>query len=236
MPQPVSYHDFADDRRLFDIPNFLDVASNTAFLVAGLGGLIVVLNRRTAFEHAVERWPYAIFFVGIVLTAFGSGYYHLAPDNERLFWDRLPMTIAFMSLISSQIVDRVNVRVGIALLPPLLLLGGATVVYWITTERAGAGNLVPYAVLQAYTVVAAFVIALLHYSRYTRGNDIFWVFAAYVGAKILEILDRPVLALGHLVSGHTLKHLAAAIAAVVVIRMLMLRRVRSFPVSAAAET
>ena len=226
VPQPLSYHEFADDRRLFDIPNFLDVASNAAFLFAGVGGLIVALNPRTAFEYACERWPYAIFFIGIALTAFGSGYYHLAPDNERLFWDRLPMTIAFMSLISSQVVDRLNVRAGIALLLPLLLIGGASVVYWIATERGGSGNLVPYAVLQGYTVVVALVIASLHPSRYTRGNDIFWAFAAYLSAKILEILDRPVLALGHLVSGHTLKHLAAAISAVVVLRMLMLRRFR----------
>lgn len=229
VPQPASYHHFADQRHIFTISNFSDVASNTGFLLAGLGGLVVVLHPRTSFEHASERWPYAIFFIGVALTAIGSGYYHLAPDNERLFWDRLPMTIAFMSLISAQIVDRISIRAGLVLLSPLLLVGAASVGYWISTERAGVGNLVPYGVLQAYAVVMLLAIAVLYPSRYTRGGYVYWVFAAYVVAKILEIFDKPVLALGHLVSGHTLKHVAAAIAGVVVLRMLMLRRVQGFP-------
>lgn len=79
--------------------------------------------------------------MGLLLTAAGSAYYHLLPDNERLFWDRLPMTIAFMSLIVAQIVDRISVRAGLALLAPMLLVGVASVVYWLATERAGAGTL-----------------------------------------------------------------------------------------------
>jgi len=226
VPQPLSYHDFADQRSFFGIPNFFDVTSNAAFLIAGVAGLIVTLDRRTVFAQQVERWPYAVFFVGVALTAFGSGYYHLAPDNERLVWDRLPMTIAFMSLISALIVDRISIRAGVALLVPLLLTGTASVFYWIATERAGAGNLVPYAVLQGYSVIAALLMAYLYPSRYTRGGDIYSVFVAYVSAKVLEGLDLPILELGHLVSGHTLKHLAAAMAAVFVLRMLNLRRLQ----------
>jgi hypothetical protein len=224
MPQPTEYHDFADQRHLFGIANFLDVASNAGFLLAGIAGLFVALRPSTLFEHNSERWPYAIFFVGLVLTALGSGYYHLLPDNERLFWDRLPMTIAFMSLIAAQIVDRISIRAGLALLLPMLLIGAASVVYWLATERAGAGNVVPYGILQAYSVVILLAIAWLYPSRYTRGNDIYWVFMAYVIAKILETFDKDLLAIGHLVSGHTLKHVAAAIAGLVVLRMLMLRR------------
>jgi hypothetical protein len=229
VPQPASYHDFADQRILFSVSNFFDVASNAGFLLVGLGGLAVVLAPRTAFEHASERWPYAVFFVGVALTAIGSGYYHLAPDNETLFWDRLPMTVAFMSLISAQIVDRISIRAGLVLLLPALLVGVVSVVYWLATERAGVGNLVPYALLQGYSVVMLFAIAVLYPSRYTRGGDVYWVFAAYVMAKILETFDQHVLALGQLVSGHTLKHIAAAIAGIVVLRMLMLRRVQVFP-------
>jgi hypothetical protein len=81
----------------------------------------------------------------------------------------------------------------------------------------------PYGVLQGYSVVILLVITWLHPSRYTRGNDIYWVFAAYVAAKLFEWLDNEILALGNLVSGHTLKHLAAAAAGFVVCRMLMLR-------------
>jgi hypothetical protein len=232
MPQPPTYHDFADRRGLFGIANFLDVASNVGFLLVALAGLAVVARPRTHFALDRERWPYAVFFAGMLLTAVGSGYYHLAPDNERLFWDRLPMTIAFMSLIAAQVSDRISVRGGLILLLPMLLVGAASVLYWRATERAGMGNVVPYGVLQAYSVVMLLLIAVLQPSRYTRGNDVYWVFAAYAGAKILELFDREVWAFGHVVSGHTLKHIAAAAGGLVICRMLLLRSDR---VPAAAE-
>jgi hypothetical protein len=224
-PQPIDYHDFADQRSMFGLANFLDVASNAGFLVVGLAGLVIALRRGTEFERPAERLPYAVFFIGVALTAAGSGYYHLAPDNERLFWDRLPMTIAFMSLIAAQITERISVRAGLALLAPMLVVGAASVVYWIFTERAGAGNVIPYVVLQAYAVVALLLIALTRRSRYTRGADIYWVFAGYVAAKVLEFLDHQVLDFSGLASGHSLKHLVAALAGLLVCRMLMLRRI-----------
>jgi predicted membrane channel-forming protein YqfA (hemolysin III family) len=223
IPQPAAYHDFADRRAGFGIENVLDVVSNVGFLLAGIAGLVVVLRPRTRFEFAAERWPYGIFFLSLLLTAAGSAYYHLAPDNERLFWDRLPITIALMALIAAQLVDRVSARAGLALLVPMLLAGAGSAVYWIATERAGAGNLVPYVVLQGYAVVILLVLALLLPSRYTRGSDVYWVFAAYVIAKLMELFDRELFALGNLVSGHTLKHLAAAVAGFVVCRMLLRR-------------
>ena len=190
MPQPLAYHDFADHREMHGVANFLDVASNAAFVLAGLAGCWVVLRPRTVFASNAERWPYAVFFVGVVLTGLGSAYYHLVPDNERLFWDRLPMTIAFMSLVAAQVVDRIDARRGLALLLPMLVVGAASVLYWRATERAGAGNVMPYAVLQGYSVVILFLLALLQPSRYTRGSDVYWVFAGYVIAKLLETFDR----------------------------------------------
>ena len=226
LPQPLGYHDFADDRHLHGVDNFLDVASNVAFVLAGLVGIYVVSRRATVFETGVERWPYAVFFVGVVLTGVGSAWYHLLPDNESLFWDRLPMTIAFMSLVAAQVGDRINPRLGITLLLPMLAVGAASVVYWRVTERAGEGNVIPYAVLQGYSVVILFLLAWLQPSRYTRGNDIYWVFTGYVVAKVLETFDRQLFELGHVASGHTLKHIAAAIAALLVCRMLWLRRLQ----------
>jgi len=227
MPQPLPYHDFADHRTMLGVANFLDVVSNAAFVLAGLAGLVVVMRRGTAFAADIERWPYAVFFAGMVLTGLGSAYYHLMPENESLFWDRLPMTVAFMSLVAAQVVDRIDTRTGLVLLLPMLLIGAASVLYWRATERAGAGNVIPYAVLQFYAVVILFLLAKLQPSRYTRGNDIYWVFAGYVLAKLLETFDRPLYELGHVTSGHTLKHIAAAIAGLVVARMLYLRKLQS---------
>ena len=226
VPQPLAYHRFADQRDVFGVHNFFDVVSNLAFLISGIAGLVVVFGRRAHFEFRSERWPYAVFFLGVLLTALGSGYYHLAPDNESLFWDRLPMTIAFMGLVSSQIVDRINIRAGLALLIPMLLLGSASVVYWRATERAGVGNVLPYGILQGYSVVIVLLLAMLSPSRYTRGNDLYWVFGWYVLSKLLETFDAQVLALASVVSGHTLKHVAAAMAGVTVCYMLMHRTLK----------
>jgi hypothetical protein len=223
MPQPLSYHEFVDRRAFFGIANFLDVASNIGFVIPGAIGLIVTLNPRTVFASDIERVPYLVFFVGMLLTAIGSSYYHLAPDNERLFWDRLPMTIAFMSLIAAQLCERISVRAGIALLLPMLGVGAASVFYWRASERAGEGNVIPYGILQGYSVVILLLIAMLLPSRYTRERDIYWVFGWYVVAKILEAIDQHLFALGNLVSGHTLKHLAAGAAGLVVCRMLLRR-------------
>jgi hypothetical protein len=176
LPQPLAYHHFAYRRDVFGIHNFFDVLSNLGFLISGLAGLVIVFGGRGRFEFRRERWPYAVFFLGVLLTAVGSGYYHLAPDNESLVWDRLPMTIAFMGLVSSQIVDRINIRAGLVLLVPMLLVGSASVIYWWATERAGVGNVLPYGILQGYSVVIVLLLALLSPSRYTRRNDLYWVF------------------------------------------------------------
>jgi hypothetical protein len=223
VPQPLDYHDFADQRDALGIDNFLDVVSNVAFLLAGLAGLFVVFSGRAHFEFPAERWPYAVFFLGVLLTAAGSAWYHLAPDNETLFWDRLPMTIAFMGLVSSQIVERISVRAGLVLLGPMLVVGMASVVYWIVSERMGAGNVLPYALLQGYAVIVLLMMAVLLPSRYTRANDLYVIFGWYVLAKVLEHFDAQVLAYSHAVSGHSLKHVAAAVAGFVTCRMLMQR-------------
>jgi len=114
VPQPLSYHDFADQRSWLGIANFGDVSSNLLFAIAGLLGLIFLwrTSETPLFVDPRERWPYIFVFLGLFLTAFGSSYYHLAPDNARLVWDRLPMTFAFMGLVSAMLAERVSVDVA----------------------------------------------------------------------------------------------------------------------------
>jgi hypothetical protein len=85
VPQPASYHDFADQRSLFGVPNLMDVASNLPFLFVGVWGLLAVLGRESSstFLTRTERWPYAVFFLGVALTCFGSSYYHPIPTTRR---------------------------------------------------------------------------------------------------------------------------------------------------------
>ncbi len=228
IPQPQSYHNFADQRSFLGIPNFADVVSNVPFAVFGFWGLVWWLRSNsepnsTHFVDSRERWPYLLVFVGVLLTAFGSSYYHLEPSNARLVWDRLPMTIAFMAIVAALIAERIDVRLGLWLLPILLLLGMGSVLQWYVSELRGTGDLRFYGTVQAYSVLFLF-IALLLPTRYTRSSDLAIVAGFYVLAKVLETLDKPIFELGHIVSGHTLKHLAAATAGYWILRMLQKRR------------
>ncbi|MGB2670990.1 MAG: hypothetical protein WCA94_14395 [Candidatus Acidiferrum sp.] len=225
IPQPQSYHHFADQRSWLGIPNFGDVASNLLFAVAGVWGLIFLSTRRghDQFLDARERWAYILIFWGLLLTAFGSSYYHLAPDNARLVWDRLPMTLAFMGLVSAMISERVSVPIGFYLLPLLSVTGAGSVVWWWHTETLGAGDLRFYAAVQVYAVLILPVLLLLP-PRYTRSSDFAVVFGFYVLAKIFETEDRQIFSLDqHTISGHSLKHLAAGAAGFWILLMLQKR-------------
>jgi hypothetical protein len=233
IPQPASYHDFADHRAWLGIPNFGDVASNLPFALAGLWGLWFLLKQasRELFVEARERWPYLLVACGLVLTAVGSSYYHLAPDNARLVWDRLPMTVVFMSLVAAMIAERISLRAGLALLPVLLAIGASSVWLWYASELRGAGDLRFYGAVQAYAGIVLLLV-LLFPARYTRGSDLGTILMFYVAAKLLETFDRPVFAVLHVVSGHTVKHLAAGMAGFWILRMVKLRT----PISQANET
>ena len=211
----------------FGIANCLNVVSNLPFLVVGLAGLIFVLraawHQQSVFVAGVEKWPYVFCFGGVALAAFGSGYFHLAPDGARLMWDRLPITLVFMSLLAATIVERISARTGVLLLLPLLLTGILSAVFWRWSVLQGAENVVPYAIVQYGSILAIAAMALTLPSRYTHGTDIWSVIGCYAAAKLAEVLDAPVYALGQVVSGHTLKHLIAACAAWWLLRMLKLR-------------
>ena len=228
IPQNPAYHQFADQRTFFGIPNCLNVISNVPFLLVGglaLASLFPRLDqgRRSAFVHPLERWPYAAFFLGVAITSAGSTYYHLAPSNDTLIWDRLPMTVAFVSFFAAVVAERISLKVGIGLLAPLILIGVSSVGYWNLTEIHGRGDLRPYGYVQAYPLLGVPLIILLFPASYTRTADLLAVGGIYVLAKLFELLDRPIFDLGHVVSGHTLKHLTAAVSAYWALRMLRLR-------------
>jgi hypothetical protein len=174
-----------------------------------------------------DAWPYLAFFIGVALVSAGSAYYHWAPSNDRLLWDRLPMSIAFMAFCSAIIADRIDAKAGnVWLLPMLIGLGLVSLVYWNWTESLGRGDLRFYGFVQFYPMIAIPAICLLFPEyRYLSGRCIALVAGWYALSKLLEHFDREVFdVLRHSVSGHTLKHLAAATAALVVLRMLLARR------------
>jgi hypothetical protein len=217
LRQPQSYHQFADGRTLAGIPNCLNVISNAGFLVAGLLGLwhLAMSDR---FIEPRERAAYVVFFLGVCATCFGSSYYHWAPKDATLAWDRLPMTLAFMSLLSAVIAERISVNVGARLLWPLVAAGAFSVAWWRWT-----GNLWPYMASQYFSIFLIGWLMLVFPPSYSRSGDLLAVTALYGLAKVAEGLDARIYALTGWISGHTLKHLIAAGAVYWLLRMLRRR-------------
>ena len=190
-------------------------------------GFVFILgsNSSSSFRDSREPIPWLFFFLGLFLTAFGSAYYHLHPGNATLVWDRLPMTIAFTSLIAALFAERISLRSGLFALCPLVLLGASSVFYWRLSELRGFGDLRFYFSVQAYSFLMVLLCFFLFLPRYTRSRDLGVAAAFYFAAVLLEHFDHQVYsALGHLVSGHTLKHLAASASGYWILRMLSLRR------------
>lgn len=228
IPQPLAYHSFADQRDYLGIANFWNVISNLPFAVIGLWGLVFLLKSDSAQtnEHFIdprERWLYLFVFVGLLLTAVGSSYYHLDPNNARLVWDRLPMTIAFMSMVAAVIADRISLRLSLWLLPIFLFVGVSSVLQWYASETRGTGDLRFYAAVQVYSALILLVAPFIP-THYSHGSDVWMVLGFYILAKVFETLDKRIFAIGHTVSGHTLKHLAAATAGYCILRMVQKRR------------
>jgi hypothetical protein len=203
LPQDRSYHLFADDRTLFGIPNFLDVASNLLFCAVGLWGLVLFLRNRARFPFGEAVLG---FVVGVFLTGLGSAYFHWRPNNDTLVWDRLPMSVAFMSFAALIIFERISESWGRRLLMPLLVAGVGSILFW-----AWRDDLRIYTIVQFYPILALPIILLVTKGPGTR---YYWLLLlCYVVAKILEALDIPIFnLLGTVCSGHTLKHVAAAAA------------------------
>jgi hypothetical protein len=223
IAQDPSYHNFADSRHFFGVTNFWNVASNLPFLLVGLAGLGVVVGRPALVGSSYLRWPWIMFFSGLVLTAFGSGYFHLAPSNSTLVWDRLAMTISFAGFITIVIGEYFSPRIASGLLVPFALVGVLSVLYWGSTESAGRGDLRPYVVVQFLPVlIIPAILAVRH--RTSDLTPALWVMiGAYVLAKTLEFFDARIYEITGILSGHTLKHVAAALAPLAMIRTLLRR-------------
>ena len=215
LPQDRAYHDFADQRELLGIPNLQDVASNMAFLIIGIAGIVVWGRRRT--EGMAISW--LILFIAVALVFFGSGYYHWAPDNDSLFWDRLPMTIGFMALFVALISEHASETAERFLLVPAVVVGVSSALWWHFTNDLRFYFWVQYTPL----VCIPFVLAVFP-GRYTHRMYLLYALGLYVLAKFAELWDRQIYALtGNLFSGHTLKHLLAAGGVLMILVMLKRR-------------
>jgi Ceramidase len=209
IPQEQSYHQFADQRTIFGIPNFWNVVSNLPFLVVGAAGLRRFHNNPATF----------VFFIGVFFTGIGSSYYHWDPNARTLFWDRLPMTSSFAAILALVVYERINPRAGAIVLWPALAIGLLSLLLWRWTD-----DLRLYFWVQFYPAFAVILLFLLYPPKFT--GTIYWIAAAalYALAKVFEFTDAAIYSAGNLLSGHTLKHLAAAAACLALLRYFQTRR------------
>jgi len=221
VAQPREAHAFADQRALAGLPHALDVLSNLPFALAGWWGLRLLREGSTGELHATQRTCARLFFIGLLVVAAGSSWYHLAPDDAGLAIDRISMCVAFAGLLGLVAAGRVSDRAGIALVDALMVLGPASVLFCLRT-----GNVLPWAVVQ----FGGFLLVLLVLACGTERLatwPVRWglVLLAYAVAKLAEANDAAILhASGELFSGHTLKHLVAASAAWPLAAMLARRQ------------
>ena len=234
IAQPASYHNFADQRSLFGIPNVWDVTSNLAFILAGAVGLAGVFGK--AFSRCALSPAYGIFFGATILIGLGSGWYHLEPNNETLVWDRLPIAMAFMSFLAIIIGEYIDMTTGRRLLMPLVLLGVLSVWYWHLTESAGHGDLRPYGLVQFLPLPLILLIAWTYPDPGKAGRYLLAVFVLIILSRAAELFDGMLLAATGIISGHTLKHLLAALAVWFAWRWLKARYTCHGPVMCTART
>lgn len=205
IAQEARYHVFADGRALFGVPNFGNVASNLPFLLVGVLGLRALARGAAPGVLPGLSPAFGAFFAGTALTALGSAAYHADPSDATLLWDRLPMTSAFMAFLAILLGERIAPRLGARLLVPLLAAGILSIAHWRLT-----GDLRSYVLVQYLPIALAPLVLSLFPSPLGKPWLLWAVLGAYGVAKAFEALDGPILKLLGVVSGHTLKHVAAA--------------------------
>lgn len=224
IAQDLTYHEFNDQQSISGIPNFWNVVSNVPFFLVGIFGLYFVLASNKIKIITEIKIAYILFFSGVALVAFGSGYYHLSPNNETLVWDRLPMTFAFMALFSTIIAEFISLRVGKLLLWPFVIFGVFSVFYWNYTEINGAGDLRLYALVQFIPVVMIPIILYFFKSKFTYSSGYWYLIVAYMLAKIFEYLDSEIHNVLIIISGHSIKHVIAALGVYYLLKSYNLRK------------
>lgn len=223
LPQDPAYHNFADTRGWLGIPRFGDVASNAALLVAGLAGLAVLQRRRDGARPV--RIVQGIFFAAITVTALGSAYYHWAPDSQRLLWDRLPLGLVAACFPALVLADRARLTRASGWAVALwLAYGPLSVLYWYFGDAQGAGDLWPYQLVKLVGIVTCLGFLAVLPRRQSLGAWYLLGVALYVAAGVTEAKDAAIYAALGFVSGHTLKHLLAALGVAGLVWMVARRR------------
>ena len=218
ITQAPDYHHFADARALLGVPSFWNVATNLPFLLVGAAGLALVRRRPSG---PVAAW--SAVFIGTALAFPGSALYHLNPSDATLVWDRLPIGVAFAGFFVALMAEHTGAEgrwVSRPALAGLLALAALSVWWWRAT-----GDLSAWVWIQLGPMLAVPLALWLLPAQWTHRHYYLYALACYAAAKLLELWDQRIMDWsGGLVSGHPLKHLAAAAGVAFFYRMLARRR------------
>ncbi len=205
LQQSEAYHSFADTRPWLGLPNAADVLSNVPIFLAGVA---ILAWMRHQPDRGGRLGPgLLVTGAGLALTGIGSAYFHYAPSDATLVWDRLPLAVVFAGVLltawtcAQAVAPPTRFQVALGVLASL-----GSVVFWVYL-----GSLWPYGILQFGGLAALLYLAL---GRRLEGGGGWWcVIVFYTLAKAFEHFDHEIWALtGQVVSGHTLKHLMSAAA------------------------
>lgn len=224
---PDTDHQYADTRPLGPLPNAADVLSNLPLVVIGLIGarrlLTGVRAGTVVLSNPAEVLPWLVLFLGIAASGVGSTWYHLQPTAERLLWDRGPIALSMAAFIGAALTERVGPREGILTLPVL------AVAALLTVGAAYQGDLRYYIWLNLVALLVVPLLCRVVGGPYSLTGLWYGAVALYLLAKVAELFDADVYALGQILSGHTLKHLLAAAGIATLVHMVTRRRLLSGP-------
>lgn len=202
------FHRYADTRSWLGIPNAGDVLSNGAFLIAA------VLPLRACVPAAYAAAARA----GVFCIGLGSALYHVAPSDTLLAFDWAPIVLTLAVVGAAAIHDRTGPRAGLLALgiAPLFALG--SVAWWLASGGTHGGNMAPYVAVQVTGIALPLSLAAVAPGA-IRARYLVLGLIAFGVARLCASHDRDLLDLIG-VSGHSLKHVAAAIAAGCALRSL----------------
>ncbi len=212
LPQDATYHLFCGDHKILHVTNFWNVISNSPFLFIGILGLIRLKKQRNLsnpFEYS-----FLISFInfsGILLTGLGSAYYHYNPTNISLVYDRIPMTLIFMSYFTWSLgyfIARDLYKLIVVTVP----VGIVSVLYWIISESYNAGDLRLYGLVQFTPIPIILYLYLKNWKLLNHKKEFIIIFVSYALAKIFEMYDCLIYTQIR-IPGHPIKHLFAALSA-----------------------
>lgn len=223
IPHSPTHHIFADMRNILGVPNTLNVLTMYPYLLIGVPGFVFCLSGSCfgiSLKGEVCGW--VLFYTGIATAAFGSAYYHLKPDDDRVIWDRLPLMISTVSLLSNLVIERVDERVGISCLISLLMLVFVSAAFERTFDDLR--------LFIIFHFIPCFAIPILVFSfppKYTHSVYWFWATGFYFLSRFNSLADKKLYSIDrYIISGHSLEHLCLAMVPLILAVMLWLRSIK----------